>query len=464
MEIQAVDLAEIENVDSFRLGDSIRVIAKPFSIDQRLYLTQIKRDIQNPDKNAITLSGNVVRRGLTNQMIKALDAIEEIPLESDILKAAKKNALNMLLDETQGGYVVFEYDSSNSKMIAINICDQPTIAASTKRWRWSQNGFGYMKRSQPGTATSPAWTELEVAIDMLGNITGNAITTGTINTARLNISGIVNGINNGSTTINGGKITTDSITASQIQAGAVNTSELAASAVTAGKIAAGAISTEKLAANAVTAGKINVSTLSAIAANMGTLTAGEITGGIIKGTTEIIADDAKITVVNGGYIQHKSSSGASYQWQFDLGAKYCNCMYYENGDWHWVNGGATEIYKYLEGAYSSDRRIKKNIKDIDIDFSKRLIMNTRPRSYRMKYDDSLIRYGVIAQEVKETLDSIGTKEKTAIVRVPEDDKEQWAVEYKQYIPHLINVVKSQQAEIELLKEEIQALKERSNNG
>ena len=481
MEIQAVDLAEIEAAEEIKIGDSVRIIAKPFAIDQRLYVTQIKRDIQNIDKNTITLSGHVqTGRTLTSQLASTTKAIEEIPSESDILKAAKKNALNMLLDETQGGYVVFEYDSTNSKMVAINICDQPTIAASTKRWRWSQNGFGYMKRSQPGTETSPAWTELEVAIDMLGNITGNAITTGTINTARLNISGIVNGINNGTTTINGGKITTGSVTASQIAAGAVNTSELAANAVTAGKIAAGAITTDKLAANAVTAGKISVTNLAAISAKMGTVDVGgsdngngilnvKNSSGDIKvklNADGIIADSECIAVITGGYIKHhERDTGTSSQWVFDLGCRYCNCEYKEDGSWHWVNGGATEIYKYLEGAYNpSDQRAKTEIEDIDPNFSKELIMRTNPKMFEFIYKRGVKQFGMIAQDEEEILKDLGFTSRNGLVEVPEDPDEWLSIEYKQFVPHLINVVKSQQEEIDLLKEEIQALKERSSNG
>lgn len=88
----------------------------------------------------------------------------------------------------------------------------------------------------------------------------------------------------GKTTIDGGRIETDSVTAGQIAANAITASELAANAVYAGaiqalavtaekiaalavtaeKIAAGAVVTEKLAANAVTAAKMEVGTITAV--------------------------------------------------------------------------------------------------------------------------------------------------------------------------------------------------------
>ena len=181
MEVKAVDLAPVENVAEFKIGDSIRIIAKPFAVDQRLYLTEIKRDIQNIDKNTITLSGHVQRsRTLTSQVQGTADAVEDIPTKNSILEAAKRNALNMLLDETQGGYVVYEYHETDGKadyIESINICDQPTISASLKRWKWGQNGLGYMERA----TTNHPWPDsstVKAAITSDGHITADFVDTG----------------------------------------------------------------------------------------------------------------------------------------------------------------------------------------------------------------------------------------------------------------------------------------------
>lgn len=203
MEVQAVDLSSIENVDDIGVGDSVRIIAQPFSIDQTLYLTQIKRDLQNIDKNTITMSGSVQRgKSISNQMNNNAKAIKEVPSKYSILESAKRNALSMLLDETQGGYVVFEYDADNENMEAINICDAKTIGASKKRWRWSQNGLGYMYR----TSTSAPWQGPTVAITNDGKISANFITTGSLSCDRLN-GGTINGQTISGGTISGAKIT-----------------------------------------------------------------------------------------------------------------------------------------------------------------------------------------------------------------------------------------------------------------
>jgi hypothetical protein len=154
MEVKAVDLAMIENVEDIAIGDQVRIIAKPFAVDQYLYLTSITRDLQNIDKNELVLSGHVAKRTLTSQVADVSESVEEIPSEWDLLKVAKKNALAMLLDETQGGYVVYEYDANNEYMTAINIINQPTLANATQRWKWGQNGLGYMERKNKNLPSS----------------------------------------------------------------------------------------------------------------------------------------------------------------------------------------------------------------------------------------------------------------------------------------------------------------------
>ena len=286
LEVKAVDLAEIENVDDIRVGDSVQVIAEPFGINQRLYLTQIQRDLQDISKNTITLSGYVSKgRTLTSQNLALAELVEDIPSRSSILDAAKKNALMMLLDETQAGYVVFEYDSTNTKMTAINICNAQTIERSTKRWRWSQNGFGYMYRANINTA----WTGPNVAMTMDGSIVANFITTGTMSgdriaTNTLNANRIV------SNSITSSQIAAGAIISSRIQAGAITADKISSGAVTAAKIAANAVTTDKLSANAVTAAKVAASAITADKISSGAVTAAKISANAV--TSDKIAASA----------------------------------------------------------------------------------------------------------------------------------------------------------------------------
>lgn len=172
MEVKAVDLAGIENVDAIAIGDSVRIIATPFAVDQWLYLTQIKRDIQNIDKNSITLSGHVLtRRTLTEQTLGTADAVKNLPSKSSILDAAFKNVL-ALLNGVDGGYVTFE-TNSDEQVTEIRIANNLDYDQATKCWRWNLGGLAYSERA---TASDP-WTAT-VAMDMNGELVANFIKSG----------------------------------------------------------------------------------------------------------------------------------------------------------------------------------------------------------------------------------------------------------------------------------------------
>lgn len=115
-----------------------------------------------------------------------------------------------------------------------------------------------------------------------GDIGGAKIEGGVLTVPAANISGELT-----AATINGSKITANSITAGQIAASAITTDELAANAVTSTKIKAGEVKADNIAANAVTAGKISVDNLSAITANLGTITTGVIKHDTVGGTNGI---------------------------------------------------------------------------------------------------------------------------------------------------------------------------------
>lgn len=209
MEVKAVDLEAIQPADAFRLGDSVRIIARPFAVDQRLYLTQIRRDIQNIDKNSITMSGDVEKnKTLTSQMVGTTQAIKSIPSKSSILDAAFKNVL-ALLDGVDGGVVTF-HTNEHDQIDELRIANNMDYDQATKCWRWNLGGFAFLQRA----SASDPWSA-EVAMTMNGEIAADFITAGTMSCDRLN-GGTINGqtINGG--TINGTVITGGSITGASI--------------------------------------------------------------------------------------------------------------------------------------------------------------------------------------------------------------------------------------------------------
>ena len=172
MEVKAVDLADIDGVDEIHIGDSVRIIAAPFAVDQWLYLTEIVRDIQNIDKNTITLSGHVQsRRTLTEQTIGTAEAVKNLPSKSSILDAAFKNVL-ALLNGVDGGYVTFETDGSDH-ITEIRIANNMDYSQATKCWRWNMGGLAYLDR----LSASDTW-QVHVAMDMTGQVSADFIKTG----------------------------------------------------------------------------------------------------------------------------------------------------------------------------------------------------------------------------------------------------------------------------------------------
>lgn len=197
MEISAIDLADVDGVEAINIGDSVRIIADPFSIDQWLYVTDLDIDLQNPDQNKITLSGSV-RRGqtLTSQTADTVETIKNMPSKSSILDAARKNALE-ILNGNEGGYVKFKTDA-NDCITELIIQNAENDANVTKRWRWNLGGLAYQERP----TASDDWDNYPpvTAMTMDGGFVADFITTGHLSCDRLN-GGTING-----QTINGGTI------------------------------------------------------------------------------------------------------------------------------------------------------------------------------------------------------------------------------------------------------------------
>lgn len=221
MEVKAVDLAGIDNVNAINIGDSVRIIALPFAVDQWLYLTEIKRDIQNIDKNSITLSGHVQsRRTLTEQTIGTAETVKSLPSKSSILDAAFKNVL-ALINGIDGGFVTFE-TNADDQITEIRIANNIDFAQATKAWRWNLGGLAYMERLTP----ADNW-QATVAMDMNGELVANFIKSGELiannGVFELNMATgqvtMKNGDFSGKITSTSGEIGGASITASALQYG-----------------------------------------------------------------------------------------------------------------------------------------------------------------------------------------------------------------------------------------------------
>lgn len=106
---------------------------------------------------------------------------------------------------------------------------------------------------------------------------------------------------------------------------------------------------------------------------------------------------------------------------------------------------------------SSDRRVKKNIQDIDID----IIDNLQPIQYELaQSNDNKVHYGFIAQDVEELLSEAGLSQGTIgmIGQIQNNGQQEYVLAYTEFIPLLTKKCQELQAEINMLKEEISELK------
>ncbi len=103
----------------------------------------------------------------------------------------------------------------------------------------------------------------------------------------------------------------------------------------------------------------------------------------------------------------------------------------------------------------SDKNFKKNISDLDLGLS--LVNKLKPSQFNYKIDDpnTPVMYGLIAQELEESLTSEGiTKNSTQLIqhRPTDNDKESdYDVDYAKLIPILINAVKELSAKVAALE-------------
>ena len=110
----------------------------------------------------------------------------------------------------------------------------------------------------------------------------------------------------GKTSINGGNIITNSITADQIDSKAITTGKIASKAIKTSKIASGAITADKIASETITADKIASETITADKIASGTITADKIASGTITADKVNIDDIFSKNITATGQIQFKN--------------------------------------------------------------------------------------------------------------------------------------------------------------
>lgn len=184
--------------------------------------------------------------------------------------------------------------------------------------------------------------------------------------------------------------------------------------------------------------------------------------------------DGKNTIIAGGTVQFQPQNGTNCS-LFKESSSNARTIFRPD-----TNGGAylgSGSYKWhsiycTNGAFNgSDRKLKENIADLDVESNKAFVLSLRPVSYKLKTGEGKRTHnGFIAQEVREAAETTvgdiaayqasvidGDEEKYFDPAVP-DEKLLWQLNYSELIAPIVKLVQSQQQEIEQLKKEVEKLK------
>ena len=328
LNLSAVDLALInQDIESFEVGDTVHCWAEPYGMDTTFPVRKKTIYLNDLSKNNITLSNTETSKSYTKQASNAVNELKaEIPQTFPLMEESRKTALAMLLDETQGGYVVYEYryvDGVATDIEAINVCNARTIAASTQRWRWSKGGFGYMYRSSAAnmTETVPPWQGPLVAMTADGKINASRIVTGTLDASQITVS----------------NLSASSITTGSMSAGRITSGTMSADRISGGTIDANNVTINNLNASKITSGSLSCSRLDG-----GTILGQSISGGSISGASisggSIVSEGtggAKVTIEQGGITSNSQINCAGLMASISVTAPQISGQTY----WTVYNGG-----------------------------------------------------------------------------------------------------------------------------
>lgn len=140
-----------------------------------------------------------------------------------------------------------------------------------------------------------------------------------------------------------------------------------------------------------------------------------------------------------------------------------------NGSHRWA-----VVYAKSGSINTSDKNEKKDIQELEEQYSKDIIMGLKPVSYKfIKNDSNRTHNGFIAQDIEESLTSMGitTQDFAAVCKwqkvccedgvndIPIEGEYSYGLRYEELIAPLVKVVQQQQHEIDILKTQLKLITE-----
>ena len=171
LEVKAVDLSlTSSDVEEMKIGQMVRCISKPRSMDVYLPLAEKKVYIQDFSRNTVTLGSETSAHTYTStnasQSASIEETIKDIPRRGELLQAALRQATDLLNDMTQSGYAIH---TKNEFIVA----DAEGATTARRLWRWGLGGLAHYSEGYDGPADG-------VAITMDGKINGKMLIAGSV--------------------------------------------------------------------------------------------------------------------------------------------------------------------------------------------------------------------------------------------------------------------------------------------
>jgi hypothetical protein len=345
---------------------------------------------------------------------------------------------------------------------------------------------GLIKTNTIDAQTIRAGT-LRSGVVYAGEINADKITAGSISADRLSATSL-NADNIKAGTIASQRITTDSISAAKINADNITAGSLSGNRITGGTITGSTVQTSSSGRRA----RLNSSTNSLEITNSNGVTTGKIftfntnNNQIIMEAADAISSftagtryvamattNGYVKVDEGGFESTASPVQFTALGTSALPSSTYNIIHSRNGfadsgvlSRVGLNGtGTRNVSAGANGILTvpaSDERLKQNIEPLTLGLN--IVEKLSPKKFEFRDEPGTIEYGLIAQEVRDVLNTLGITDNTNLVfedvsegnlsRLPEGETGPvLGVEYMKLIPILLNSVKELQARVEILEKE-----------